>query len=81
VLTLIARGDLILDFEMAGEIPRVLTLSAKYADRSMDIADACVVRMAELNPRCRIWTVDRADFLVYRRNGREKLACEFPPEL
>jgi len=79
VLTLVARGDLILDFNLAGEMPRVLTLVTKYADRPMDLADACVVRMAELNARCKVWTVDHADFLTYRRHGRQPVPCEFPP--
>jgi len=45
----------------------------------MDLADACLVRMAELAPRCRIWTIDRADFSTYRRRGRLAIPCEFPP--
>ena len=81
ILTLLTRGDLILDpsFNLAVELPRVLALSAKYADRPMDLADACLVRMTELTVRCRLWTVDRADFAAYRRHGRQVIPCEFPP--
>ncbi|MBI4326946.1 MAG: hypothetical protein HY674_17030 [Chloroflexi bacterium] len=39
VLTLVARGALLLDFNLAEEMPRVLTLVTKYADQSMDLAD------------------------------------------
>jgi predicted nucleic acid-binding protein len=80
VLELVARGDLILDpaFEFATEIPRLLELCRKYADRSMDLADACLVRMTELTARCKIWTVDRHDFSTYRRHGRHPVPCEFP---
>ena len=80
VLGLIARGDLILDpaFDFAAEIPRLLELCRKYDDRPMDLADACLVRMTELTVRCRIWTVDRADFSAYRRHGRQPVPCEFP---
>lgn len=81
VLTLISRGDLILDFNLAEQLPHVAALCAKYADQPMDLADACVVRMAELNQRCKIWTVDRRDFLVYRRHARQAVPCEFPPLL
>ncbi len=35
----------------------------------MGFADACLVRMSELQLDCRIWTVD-SDFRIYRRNGR-----------
>jgi uncharacterized protein len=81
VLRLLARGDLVLDhtFVFAAEIPRLLELCRKYTDREMDLADACLVRMTELTARCRIWTVDRADFSVYRRHGRQTIPCEFPP--
>ena len=79
MLTLVARGDLVLDFDLAGEMPRVLALVTKYADLPMDLADACVVRMTELYDRCKVWTVDRADYTAYRRYGRQTVPCEFPP--
>ena len=47
----------------------VLNLLRKYADQPMSLADACLVRMAELHDNCQIFTTDR-DFLVYRRKGR-----------
>lgn len=79
VLTLVSRGDLILDFSLAEEMPRVFELTIKYADQPMDLADACIVRMTELHKRCKVWTVDRGDFLTYRRHGRQAVPCEFPP--
>ncbi len=81
VLGLLARGDLRLDpvFDFGTELPRLLDLCNKYADRDMDLADACLVRMTELTSRCKIWTVDRADFTAYRRHGRQPVPCEFPP--
>jgi hypothetical protein len=81
VLTLVARGDLVLDpdFVLASEMPRVQALCVRYADRPMDLADACLVRMTELTRRCKLWTVDRDDFAVYRRHGRERIPYEVPP--
>ncbi len=69
VLTLVARGDLILDsaFDFGAEMPRLLELCRKYTDRPMDRANACLVRMTELTVRCKVWTVDREDFTTYRR--------------
>lgn len=78
VLTLISRGDLVLDFDLKEQLPRILALVTKYADQPMDLADACVVRMTELNERCKVWTVDHRDFLAYRRHGRQAIPCEFP---
>ena len=79
VLTLVSRGDLILEFDLAKQMPRVFALTTKYADQPMDLADACVLRMTELNARCKVWTVDRIDFVTYRRHGRQMVPCEFPP--
>jgi len=79
-LQLLVNGDLRLDFDLAAEAHAVLGLLHKYRDRQMDLADACLLRMTELEPRCKVWTVDRADFRVYRRHGRQTIPCEFPPE-
>jgi len=81
VLRLVSRGDLVIDpdFVLAREWPGILELVTKYSDRPMDLADGCVVRMAEMSTRCRVWTVDRADFAVYRRSGKLAIPCEFPP--
>jgi predicted nucleic acid-binding protein len=81
VLRLVERGDLILDdsFSLEAELASVLALAAKYADRPMDLADACLVRMMELTDRCKLWTVDRADFSAYRRHGKKIIPFVFPP--
>jgi predicted nucleic acid-binding protein len=77
-LKLVQRGDLVLDFDLAAESRHLLDLLHKYRDRRMELADACLVRMTELNARCKVWTVDREDFQVYRRHGRDPVPCEFP---
>jgi predicted nucleic acid-binding protein len=81
VLKLVTRGDLIVDpdFSLAVEASHLAVLASKYADRPMDLADACLVRMSELHSKCRIWTVDRSDFSTYRRMGKRTIPCEFPP--
>ena len=82
VLKLVTRGDLVVDpaFSLSHEVSNLAILASKYADRPMDLADACLVRMSELHSKCRIWTVDRNDFSTYRRMGRRMISCEFPPE-
>ncbi len=79
-MKLVESGDLILDFNLAAETKAVLDLLHKYRDRKMELADACLVRMTELAAQSKIWTVDRADFSVYRRHGRQIVPCEFPAE-
>jgi hypothetical protein len=44
----------------------------------MELADACVVRMTELYRQCRVFTLDRSDFSVYRRNSREVIPLLAP---
>jgi hypothetical protein len=44
----------------------------------MDLADACLVRMSELTPDCRIFTIDRQDFSVYRRFRNKVIPAVFP---
>lgn len=78
VLEMIENGDLQLAFSLEKELPNVRKLAAKYRDQSMDLADACVVRMSELYPVCQVFTVDRRDFSVYRRLGHKRIPCRFP---
>lgn len=56
----------------------MLSLLKKYRDRDIDLADACIVRMTELIRDSRVVTLDRADFAVYRRNGRELISVIVP---
>jgi uncharacterized protein len=58
---------------------RLAELLGKYQDHGMDLADACLVRMTELESDAVVFTIDRGDFTVYRRNGKESVPCVFPP--
>jgi predicted nucleic acid-binding protein len=78
VLAMLRVGDLELAFDLAENKTEVLALAKKYRDQGMDLADACVVRMSELYESSKVYTVDRKDFSVYRRDGRVRIACEFP---
>jgi uncharacterized protein len=66
---LFERGLVRLDFDVGAHQPDIWALLRRYADRPMSLADACLVRMAELQGACQVLTTDR-DFLVYRRKGR-----------
>jgi uncharacterized protein len=79
IVDMIHAGEIVLAFDLADHAASILALLKKYADRDMDLADACIVRMAELARDCRVVTVDRADFSVYRRNGRELIPIVAPP--
>lgn len=71
IVEMVEAGELLIDFDLQVQATAVLVLLRKYHDRGMDLADACIVRMSELSRICRVVTVDRTDFSVYRRNGRD----------
>ena len=79
IVEMIQAGEIVLAFDLAEQTASVLALLKKYADRSMDLADACIVRMTELTRDCQVVTLDRADFSVYRRNGRDLIPMLAPP--
>jgi predicted nucleic acid-binding protein len=54
-------------------------LAKRYEDREPDLADLCLIRLSELNPRHPVITVDRGDFAVYRRGRREVIPTICPP--
>ena len=74
---LLRRGAVVLAFELADELDRVLNLMRKYADVPMSLADACLVRMSETLADPVILTTD-ADFRIYRRHGRQVVPCMTP---
>ena len=79
LVEMIRAGEIILDFDLRSQADSVLKLLKKYRDRKMDLADACIVRMSELTRDCQVITADRADFEVYRRNGRDLIPLLVPP--
>ena len=74
---LLRRGAVVVAFDLADELGRVLSLMQKYADVPMSLADACLVRMSETIADPIILTTD-ADFRVYRRHGRQVVPCMTP---
>ena len=77
VLTLIARGLVVPDFHLDLELDALRKLIAKYSSVPMSLADACLVRMAELDHELTVITLD-ADFRLYRRHGRQHLPTLMP---
>ena len=77
IIHYLESGIIRLDFSMERNRADVLNLLHKYADQPMSVADACLVRMSELNDNCQVFTTDR-DFLVYRRKGRSVIPLLAP---
>jgi uncharacterized protein len=70
VLELLTRGILRSDFRIAAELASLRYLMKKFSDVPMSLADACLVRMTELDPQGVVLTLD-SDFKIYRRNRRQ----------
>lgn len=73
----IDRGKLILRFSAKEHWQDIRRLIRKYEDLPMSLADACLVRMSELTPKCQVFTLDR-HFCVYRRNARQLIPILAP---
>jgi predicted nucleic acid-binding protein len=77
VFELLASGVLKVDFRMRSEIDALRSLMRKFANVPMSLADACLVRMTELDAESLIVTLD-CDFRVYRRNRRQVIPTIMP---
>lgn len=72
LLGLLEKGALQIAFHLGENLAEVRTLLRKYHDIPMSLADACVVRMAEIFRRHCVFTLD-SDFIIYRKKGNHPL--------
>jgi len=77
LLDLLQNGALKIAFRVEEHIGALRKLLQKYRDTPMSLADACIVRMAEIDERHAVLTLD-SDFSVYRKHGRLPLALIHP---
>jgi predicted nucleic acid-binding protein len=77
VLELVARGIVRSDLHVMSEIDSLRALMRKFASVPMSLADACLVRMTELDPKTVVLTLD-SDFGIYRRNRRQVIPTISP---
>ncbi len=78
VLETVARGVVQIGLRLDEELPAVRALMRRYENVPMSLADACLVRLAEMTglPIC---TLDR-DFAIYRANRRRELTLIMPSD-
>ena len=79
VLEFVERGAINVVFSVQNEVKRLLELQRAYRSLPMSLADACLFRMAEQSPRCRVVTTD-SHFRIYRRHGRQLIPVLMPEE-
>ena len=77
LFALIENGALRIAFQIEEHVPALRALHQKYRDRPMSLADACIVRMAELFDEHCVLTLD-SGFSVYRKHGRRPLELIHP---
>lgn len=77
VLELTARGIVRSDFAVSGEVGPLRALMKRFGNVPMSLADACLVRMTELQQDSVVLTMD-GDFRIYRRNRRQAVPMISP---
>jgi predicted nucleic acid-binding protein len=77
VLELVEREVIKVDLRIDQEISALRLLMKKFADVPMSLADACLVRMTELERASTVLTLD-SDFRAYRRNRRQTVPTIMP---
>ncbi|MEM8504124.1 MAG: PIN domain-containing protein [Cyanobacteria bacterium P01_D01_bin.1] len=79
VMALIDDGALEIDFAIGDQAARLNILMTQYSSVPMSLADACLVRMAELKKNTPIVTFD-SDFNIYRMNRNEVIPVVMPEQ-
>jgi predicted nucleic acid-binding protein len=77
VLHMIMQNVIAIAFEVSDELQALDKLIERYANVPMSLADACLVRMAEVFPTGTVVTID-GDFKIYRKNGRQVIPTLMP---
>ena len=77
LLELLARDLIKVEFQLRTELDAIRVLMRQYARVPIALADACLIRMSELDRDAAVLTLD-GDFRVYRRNRRHVIPTIMP---
>lgn len=66
IFALLERGVIEVRIGLQEQQNNLRSLLHRYRDRRMSLADACLVRLSELNPDSKVFTLD-SDFRSYRK--------------
>ena len=77
LLGAIADGHIGTPFILAREAAAIEKLMERYRNIPMSLADACLVRMAELHKDALVFTLDE-DFRIYRKSNRQVIPTVMP---
>jgi predicted nucleic acid-binding protein len=76
-LQFIERGVVQLPFVLQEQIGSVISLFKRYENVPASLADAALIRLAEINDSPLLITTD-SDFHIYRRHGRQTIPLVTP---
>lgn len=79
LFVLLERGVVRVGLQVEDQLADLRALMRSYRDRPMSLADACLVRLAEMHPNGMIFTLD-TDFLIYRRHGNKVIPVLMPED-
>ena len=74
---LMERGVIRVALDVQEEQGDLRALMRRYRNRPMSLADACLVRLSELEGAGEVFTLD-ADFRIYRRHGNKVIPVWMP---
>jgi len=78
LLHLLEQKQVVVQFDLDRELATVVTLLTRYQSVPVSLADAELVRMAELHPNSMVFTLD-SDFQIYRKNRDRPISWLSPP--
>ena len=77
VMSLIEQGAIKIDFSLGSYADELSKLIVQYSSVPMSLADACLVKMAELHEGSVVVTFD-SDFQIYRINKTRPISLRIP---
>jgi len=77
LLSSIDAGNISIRFSLDEEAGSIGKLMDRYRNIPMSLADACLVRMAEINHESAVLTLDQ-DFKIYRKSNRQMVPAIMP---
>jgi uncharacterized protein len=80
LISLLETGKIQIPFHLDEETAVVRELLVRYRSVPMSLADACLVRMAELSAESAVFALD-SDFRIYRKNKNQSISVIMPDDL
>jgi len=77
LFALLDRGVIRIGLSVQEQQADLRALMRRYRNRPMSLADACLVRLSEIQAAAEVLTLDN-DFRIYRRHGNKVIPLRMP---